>query len=34
MFAIAEIARVRDEEIRVVADAVSRNAIDAFPGIA
>jgi TatD DNase family protein len=33
VYTIAEIARVRDEEIRVVADAVSRNAIDAFPGI-
>lgn len=34
VYTVAEIARVRDEEIRVVADAVSRNAIDAFPGIA
>ena len=34
VYTIAEIARVRDEDTRVVAEAVSRNAIDAFPGIA
>jgi TatD DNase family protein len=30
---IAEVARVRDEEMKTIAEAVSRNASDAFPGI-
>jgi TatD DNase family protein len=34
LFAIEEIARVRGEEMRVVAEAVSANASVAFPGIA
>jgi TatD DNase family protein len=34
VYTIEEIARVRDEEIRLVAEVVSRNATYAFPGIA
>jgi TatD DNase family protein len=33
LFTIAEVARVRDEDMRTVAEAISRNANDAFPGI-
>jgi TatD DNase family protein len=33
LFAIAEVARVRDEDMRVVAKATARNASDAFPGL-
>jgi len=32
--AIAEVARVRDEDVRAVTEATSRNAIAAFPGLA
>ncbi|HWL90297.1 MAG TPA: TatD family hydrolase [Actinomycetota bacterium] len=33
VFAVAEIARVRDQDTRTVAEATTRNANDAFPGI-
>ena len=33
MFTIAEVARVRDEDVRNVAEATARNAEAAFPGI-
>jgi TatD DNase family protein len=33
LFTIAEVARVREEDMRTVAEATSRNANDAFPGI-
>jgi TatD DNase family protein len=33
VFTIEEVARVRDEDVRTVAEATSRNATDAFPGI-
>ena len=33
VYTIAEVARVRDEDVRAVAEATSRNANDAFPGI-
>ena len=33
VFAVAEIARVRDQDTRTVAEATTRNADDAFPGI-
>jgi TatD DNase family protein len=32
-FSVAEVARVRDEDVRTVADATARNAREAFPGI-
>ncbi len=32
LFTISEVARVRDEDMRTVAEATSRNANDAFPG--
>jgi TatD DNase family protein len=33
VWAIAEVARVRDEDVEIVAEATARNANDAFPGI-
>jgi hypothetical protein len=33
LLTIAEVARVRDEGVRTIAEATARNAINAFPGL-